>query len=325
VKPLCAKCKVPLERHPKTGTLYCPSCRDALRPAAPAGGAPACHNCGRELEYEAVLGVLFCPSCDKALRPRAAADIPAEAPPLPTVEGPVESPARRSPDGTKASPALGARRPPRRRTTKVAGGRTRQKSSKPPGKKRKSSRRRTKKKTPARAEEEEISVQIIMPAMSGPEEPAPPTAEKPPAPEPPKPEPPEEEAEKAEAAGAGEGSLTVESREDGEIRVLTFQGEVGEREYEDFKREVRAALESQAKRIIVDLDAVAYMSSSGLSVLVWAHWELSKRDRRMITVNVHPRTLRLIEIISVDKVLEIAENVRAAVELPDKPADIDPT
>ncbi len=152
-----------------------------------------------------------------------------------------------------------------------------------------------------------------MPAMPGPE----------PAEEPPAAEPPAPASVKPDGNGAAESSLTVESREDGEIRVLTFHGEVGEREYDYFKRAVREALESRARRIIVDLDEVPYMSSSGLSVLVWAHWELSSRGRRMIAVNVHPRTRRLIEIISVDEVLEIAENVRAAVELPDRPADAD--
>ena len=160
---------------------------------------------------------------------------------------------------------------------------------------------------------------LILSGCGGkPETPDPPAAETSPGPE-----PRGEETGKPEEGAGGRSSITVESRQDDEIRVVTFQGEVGEHEYDDFKSAVREALASPARRIIVDLDKMPYMSSSGLSVLVWAHWELSSRGRRMIAVNVHPRTRRLIEIISVDEVLEIAENVRAAVELPDRPADAD--
>ena len=58
------------------------------------------------------------------------------------------------------------------------------------------------------------------------------------------------------------------------------------------------------------------LSSSGLGVLIWAHQEMASSGRRLILVNVHSRTRKLLEISKVDNVLELADSVKEAVERP---------
>ena len=122
----------------------------------------------------------------------------------------------------------------------------------------------------------------------------------------------------AEMPETGEpGKLIATARSEGECRVLTFKGQVGEMQYNDFRDAVRDGINSGAVRMIVDFGNMTYMSSSGLSVLLWAHHEMISKGRRLIMVNIHPRVGRLIQMINVDQVLEMADSVKQAIELPD--------
>lgn len=252
MKPLCAKCKVPLERSPENGALACPSCGDALHPVSGSeNGFGACPSCSRELEYDAALGVRFCPACDEALRPRVPP--PARRSPRADVGPPVEKATAASPPAPEEAPAVRAR------------------------------------------------------------------------PAPPVPEAAAKESANAEE-GEDEGAAGLDTRthpavhSEGECQVLTFHGRVGEREYDEFKTAVRRGVESGALRLIVDLGMATYISSSGLSVLIWANGELAERGVRMIIVNVPQRTRKLLQIISVDHLLEFAGDVREAIERPDRGA-----
>ncbi len=65
-------------------------------------------------------------------------------------------------------------------------------------------------------------------------------------------------------------------------------------------------------RLVVDLDGVPYMDSSGVATLVEAFQQQRKRSGRMILCGLQPKVRSIFEIARLDMVFEIMEDKEAA-------------
>ena len=70
------------------------------------------------------------------------------------------------------------------------------------------------------------------------------------------------------------------------------------------------------QRIVVDLDGVTFMDSTGIGTLVAARRWLASREAEIGLVCGPGPALRLLEMVSLDKVFEIHASVTAATEGP---------
>ncbi len=98
----------------------------------------------------------------------------------------------------------------------------------------------------------------------------------------------------------------------GECRILALKGQVSDADAGAFQIAMRTEIKKGAARLIVDLRKLLYLCSSGLSVLVWAHDELTKRECRLILLGVNARTRRLLDLINLEHAIETAESLEDA-------------
>lgn len=90
--------------------------------------------------------------------------------------------------------------------------------------------------------------------------------------------------------------LTVESREDGNAWVLTLAGELSLAEAQVLEQKLGEVLASADSTIIVDLTDVAFIDSTGLSVLVRAHQQASEAGVQLGVVNPRAQAKRLLSL-----------------------------
>ena len=94
---------------------------------------------------------------------------------------------------------------------------------------------------------------------------------------------------------------------DGNIAVLRVTGELDAATAPSLDEHIRR-VETEwraVEEITVDLGAVSFIDSSGLSVLVAAHKRLRQGDARLAVVNATPQARRVFEIAGLETVLQI--------------------
>jgi anti-sigma B factor antagonist len=101
--------------------------------------------------------------------------------------------------------------------------------------------------------------------------------------------------------------------------VVSLEGEV-DIFFAPKLREKLIDLVNQGRRhIVVDLDAVDFLDSTGLGVLVGGLKRLRSHDGEMSLVCTQPRILRVFELTRLDTVFAIHPSVSAAVASPPGP------
>ncbi len=93
-------------------------------------------------------------------------------------------------------------------------------------------------------------------------------------------------------------SLTITSvgRGDTEQSVLKFSGKLGLDSVPDFLKAVRA---ESAKNLILDIEHMSYVDSSGIGALVQQLSALKKEGRQMVLVRPHERVMAVLQITKV--------------------------
>lgn len=108
--------------------------------------------------------------------------------------------------------------------------------------------------------------------------------------------------------------LDVAERED--HAVLIVNGEVDVQTAPRFREQLLELVDRGHRRIVVDLDGVQFLDSTGLSALVGALKRLRRQNGHLGLVCNQPRILRTLEITGLDKVFTIHRSVRAAAGAP---------
>ncbi|MCF7803836.1 MAG: STAS domain-containing protein [Candidatus Marinimicrobia bacterium] len=92
-----------------------------------------------------------------------------------------------------------------------------------------------------------------------------------------------------------------------------------------FKREMLIALnEGEFTNIIIDLDTVKMVDSSGLGALLFARRQVVQKDGACYLVNPAPKVLNLLKISKLQDAFESSESVTEAIEeLGGNPKELD--
>ena len=102
------------------------------------------------------------------------------------------------------------------------------------------------------------------------------------------------------------GALTVVANEGEETYLLQAQGELDLSNVELFEECLRAAEESEAEHILVDLDALTFMDSSGLRVLLLASRRVRGGSKRL-SVRATGGVRRIIELTGMASYLSLPD------------------
>jgi anti-sigma B factor antagonist len=101
---------------------------------------------------------------------------------------------------------------------------------------------------------------------------------------------------------------------DDETRVLTASGEIHVSTAPELAAHLNAALAAGRTRLVLDFGDVAFIDSTGLSVLLNALRRLTRTGGSMVLACSNPTVLRLFEITRLDATFDIVPTRDAAVE-----------
>ncbi len=107
-------------------------------------------------------------------------------------------------------------------------------------------------------------------------------------------------------------NLDVSSREAGDYTVFEVRGEVDLYSAPILKQAVYEAINKGSNKLIFDLDALDFMDSTGLGILVASLKRLTTAGGQLKLVCNRDNILKIFKITGLDKVFDIYESVEAS-------------
>jgi anti-sigma B factor antagonist len=104
-----------------------------------------------------------------------------------------------------------------------------------------------------------------------------------------------------------QNNFQIETRRDGPAVVIAVRGELDLSSSPSLRDELARAHEAGAELVIVDLRELAFMDSTGLSVVVKAHQHAVDNGRRFAVVRGGKQVERLLSLTGVDERLTVVE------------------
>lgn len=95
---------------------------------------------------------------------------------------------------------------------------------------------------------------------------------------------------------------------------ITAQGEIDLATVNTLRATITSALAQGARHVVLHLEGVTYIDSSGLGTLIGAHKRVAASGGTMTVLCTRPRILRLFAITGLDRVLTVTA--------PEDPADL---
>ena len=106
--------------------------------------------------------------------------------------------------------------------------------------------------------------------------------------------------------------MLVRTSEAGTRNILTVEGEVDAHTAPQLKSAIGAVMDQGANDVVIDLDQVSFMDSTGLGVLVGALKRLREQGGELRIVCSRRPILRVLEITGLDKVIPLYSGLAEA-------------
>ena len=104
----------------------------------------------------------------------------------------------------------------------------------------------------------------------------------------------------------------VTERDD--VVIISLSGKImGGPEAGEINELINNLLDKDKKKVIIDLDKVGWMNSSGLGILIGAVTTLKNNGGKLIIVNVSERIENLLKITKLSNVFEVEQNIDTAI------------
>jgi anti-sigma B factor antagonist len=110
--------------------------------------------------------------------------------------------------------------------------------------------------------------------------------------------------------------LDVETGKRGDASVLTLQGEIDVYTAPRLRQAIIDLVEGGERNIVVDMEKVDFLDSTGLGVLVGGLKRVKTREGNLSLVASQEKILKIFEITGLDKVFPIAGTVEEALARP---------
>ncbi len=108
-------------------------------------------------------------------------------------------------------------------------------------------------------------------------------------------------------------NLDISSHQEGDFLVIDVRGEVDLYSAASLKEALYKAIDGGIRRLVVNMDGLEFMDSSGLGILVGALKRLSGEEGELRLVCNRDNILKIFRITGLDKVFPIHESVEASV------------
>jgi anti-sigma B factor antagonist len=110
--------------------------------------------------------------------------------------------------------------------------------------------------------------------------------------------------------------LDVETGKRGDASILTLRGEIDVYTAPRLRQAIIELVEGGERNIVVDMEKVDFLDSTGLGVLVGGLKRVKTREGNLSLVASQEKILKIFEITGLDKVFPIAGTVEEALARP---------
>lgn len=107
-------------------------------------------------------------------------------------------------------------------------------------------------------------------------------------------------------------AIEVKIERDGDAVIVSPAGDVDLHRSPAFRERLKKVAEEKPKRLIVNLEGVPYMDSSGVATLVEAMQIARRQSMTLVLCGVQTRVRSILEIARLDQLFKIADNAAAA-------------
>lgn len=111
--------------------------------------------------------------------------------------------------------------------------------------------------------------------------------------------------------------MLIETERLGNRLVVNIGGELDMETADEFRRIIEEALDSDRsiRHLILNLDKVEFIDSSGLGVILGRFKRLSQQGGRVSFINVSASVRRILELAGMLKIMTVYENSKQALEI----------
>ena len=107
--------------------------------------------------------------------------------------------------------------------------------------------------------------------------------------------------------------MKVETKELNGIRILRLVGQVRISTQNDFKDILdNLVKESKGKTVIINMDGIIYMNSTGLGIIIDTYKKFKESKGRLVLCNLIPDIMNLFEVTRLNRFIEIYGNENEA-------------
>jgi anti-sigma B factor antagonist len=108
-------------------------------------------------------------------------------------------------------------------------------------------------------------------------------------------------------------TVTVTARERDGVHIIDVSGKLmGGADSDPLRAELRRVAEAGSKRVLVNLEGVPWMNSSGLGVLLAAFIQLRKSGGEMRFINAQERVRGILTTTKLERMIETYDNEESA-------------
>ena len=90
-----------------------------------------------------------------------------------------------------------------------------------------------------------------------------------------------------------------------EIKILKLEGILGGTKASEFRKQVSKLIEEGKKIVLLDLNQVTFMDSSGLGALVLAFKNLQAHDGRLFLMSINEQIKMLFDLTNMGQIFEV--------------------
>lgn len=110
--------------------------------------------------------------------------------------------------------------------------------------------------------------------------------------------------------------MKIQTRKnDPNIERIDLEGDLDFHSSPDLRSELTKAVDRQAAKILIDLQKVDYIDSSGLATFVELFQKIRRYGGKLVLFNLSPSVRSVFEIAKLDSIFQLAANEREALSL----------
>ena len=99
-----------------------------------------------------------------------------------------------------------------------------------------------------------------------------------------------------------------------EVSIIQVSGHLDGHTYPEFESELNTLIDSGQFNIVIDFEALSYISSAGLGVLLSAHTRVREHNGDLKIASLSQKTMRLFDLLGFSHVLNVYDNTEDAAQ-----------